>query len=239
MNRVLQNLVIRCAGNDGVRDYFHVAVIGYGGDNTAGRVGSSFGGTLAGRELVPISEIANCPARVDERSKKMDDGAGGVVEQKVKFPIWFDAKAAGGTPMCAALQKAYTILSGWNIQYPNSFPPTCINITDGESTDGDPTGPAEQIKSLASSDGNALLFNAHITARQAAAIEYPGSDASLADKNAKLLFGISSLLPASVQDAARKEGLAVSETSRGFVFNADLVSFVRFLDIGTRPSDLR
>jgi hypothetical protein len=35
-------------------------------------------------------------------------------------------------------------------------------------------------------------------------------------------------------DAAKADGYPVGPLSRGFVFNADLVSIVRFLDIGTR-----
>lgn len=31
INRLLQNLVLKCAKGDGIRDYFHVGVIGYGG----------------------------------------------------------------------------------------------------------------------------------------------------------------------------------------------------------------
>jgi hypothetical protein len=42
------------------------------------------------------------PARVETRTKKVSDGAGGLVDQAVKFPIWFDAVASGGTPMCGA-----------------------------------------------------------------------------------------------------------------------------------------
>lgn len=139
INRLLQNLIIKCAKSEGVRDYYNVGVIGYGGESTANRVGPAFIGPLAGRDLVPISEIANSPARIEERSKKVDDGAGGLVEQKVKFPIWFDGIAIGGTPMCAALLRAQSILSTWIALHSNSFPPICINITDGESTDGDPT----------------------------------------------------------------------------------------------------
>src|SRR5579872_4177699 len=106
INRLLQNLVIKCAKSEGVRDYYHVGVIGYGS-----KVGPAFGGSLAGRDLVPISEIADNPARVEERTKKVDDGAGGLVDQTVKFPIWFDATARGGTPMCEALTRAQSIRS--------------------------------------------------------------------------------------------------------------------------------
>ena len=52
INRLLQNLVIRCAKEEGVRDYFSVCVIGYGS-----KVGPAFSGPLAGRERF---EIARC-----------------------------------------------------------------------------------------------------------------------------------------------------------------------------------
>ena len=38
---------------------------------------------------------------------------------------------------------------------------------------------------------------------------------------------------------AQQQGIAVSEGTRGFVFNADMTSIVQFLDIGTRASELR
>jgi hypothetical protein len=214
-------------------------VIGYGGDNTAGRVAPSFSGVLAGRELVPISEIANNPARIDERMKKVPDGAGGLVEQKIKFPIWFDAVANGGTPMCEALRRARSILEPWVIECPESFPPVVINITDGESSDGDPTAEANALKALATNDGAVLLFNAHISARSTNAIEFPSSDGGLPDQHAQLLFGMSSVLPPQMQSQARLEGMMVTELSRGFVFNAKMDQVIQFLDIGTRPSNLR
>ncbi len=50
---------------------------------------------------------------------------------------------------------------------------------------------------------------------------------------------MSSLLPDPLREAAAREGFDVSANSRGFAFNADLVELIRFLDIGTRPSNLR
>lgn len=235
VNRLLQNLIIKCAKSEGVRDYYNVGVIGYGNN----RVSSAFGGALAGRELVPISEIANAPARVDERSKKVDDGAGGLIEQKVKFPIWFDATAAGGTPMTAALQKAQQVMTDWNNQHPNSFPPIVINITDGESTDGDPQSAADHLRSVSVADGQVLLFNIHISAAGGAGVEFPDSDSALSDPRAKVLFNMSSLLPAHMVSIAKQEGIQATEGTRGFAYNADLVALIRFLDIGTRPSNLR
>lgn len=239
INRLLQNLVIKCAKSEGVRDYYDVGVLGYGGDGSANRISPAFSGALAGREFVPISEIANNPARVDERTKKVDDGAGGLVDQTIKFPVWFEPVAAGGTPMCQAFAKAQSILQGWIQQHTTSFPPIVINITDGEATDGDPTGAAQAIKSLCTNDGNALLFNVHVSSQRAAPIEFPDNDALLPDQYARLLFGMSSLLPSYMQAMARQEGIQATESTRGFVFNADMVAVIRFLDIGTRPSNLR
>lgn len=234
INRLLQNIVIKCAKSEGIRDYYHVGVIGYGHN-----VGPAFSGPLAGQELVPISDIANSPARIDERTKKVDDGAGGLVDQTIKFPIWFDPVANGGTPMCKALTTAESILATWIQQHLASFPPIVINITDGEATDGDPILAAESIKSLATNDGGVLLFNIHLSSQSGTPIEFPDSDSALPDKFAKLLFQLSSLLPTYMQGIARQEGIPVSESSRGFSFNADMVSVIRFLDIGTRPSNLR
>jgi hypothetical protein len=234
INKLLQNLVIKCAKEEGVRDYYHVAVIGYGH-----HVSSAFAGTLSGRELVPISDIGNQPARIEERTKKVDDGAGGLVDQTIKFPIWFDAVANGGTPMCGALSRAQGMLNNWLSQHPDCFPPIVINITDGESTDGDPSDAANNIKSLQSSDGNALLFNLHLSSSRGNPVTFPSSDAGLADQYAQLLFNMSSPLPDYMRGVAQQEGFPVTEGARGFVFNADIVSVIQFLDIGTRPSNLR
>lgn len=105
INRMLQNLVIKCAKEEGIRDFFHVGVIGYGA-----QVGPAFSGALAGRQLVPISEVGNSPARVEQRNKSVPDGAGGVVEQSVRFPIWFEPVANGATPMSQALGQARSMV---------------------------------------------------------------------------------------------------------------------------------
>jgi hypothetical protein len=70
-------------------------------------------------------------------------------------------------------------------------------------------------------------------------VEYPSSDSGLPDQFAQQLFRMSSVLPDYMLNIAKKEGMNVSEGSRGFVFNADMVAVIKFLDIGTRPSALR
>jgi hypothetical protein len=229
INRLLQNLVLKCAKSEGIRDYFYVSLVGYGG-----RVLSAFGGELAGKALVPVSALANNPLRVEQRTRKVDDGAGGLIEQKFKFPVWFEARPSGRTPMCQALGVAKESLEVFLGRYPGCYPPLVINITDGMSTDGDPLPAAKTLRALASSDGNVLLFNAHISDSAANPVEFPAADDGLPDNFAKLLFRMSSPLPARLLEAARSDGFPGKDGARGFVFNADLVSIIRFLDIGTR-----
>jgi hypothetical protein len=233
INRLLSTLVIRATKAEGVRHYFDVGVLGYGS-----KVGPAFDGPLAGRSLVSIEDIYANPARVEERTRKVPDGAGGLVEEQFKLPIWFDPVSVNGTPMCAALRLAASILEPWVLDHAASYPPIVINLTDGESTDGDPTQPAEELRRLATDDGNVLVLNCHLSSKKGPKLLFPDSETNLADTFARRLFGMSSVLPEGLLAVAQREGFAAGEQARGFVFNGDLVDAIRFLDIGTRI-DLR
>ncbi len=229
INRLLQNLVLKCAKAEGIRDYFHVGILAYGGE-----VSSGFRGSLSGADLLPISRIAHHPIRVEQRNRQVEDGAGGLVEQTVKFPIWFEPRTAKGTPMSAALERAGQILDGFLDQFPDCYPPMVLNLTDGQPTDANPLSAAQALCSKGSSDGQVVLFNAHLSSEPLPPILFPSDESLLSDPYARLLFRISSLFPPPLRQAAREEGFLLDELSRGFVFNADLISVIRFLDIGTR-----
>jgi len=222
INHLLYTLVLRCVWGNTILDRFHVGVIGYGLN-----VGPGLSGTLAGRDLVPISEIAKSPLRVEMRAPP----AGGAA---VRFPIWFEPAGDGNTPMCATLQRAGTLLAGFLVDHPDCFPPIVINITDGKATDGNPLDDATRLRRLSSSDGDVLLFNLHLSEKAGERIEFPDAETALVDNFARLLFRMSSQLPGGMVQNAQQAGLAVSAASRGFVFNADLDAVVRSLDIGTR-----
>jgi hypothetical protein len=237
VNRTLHDLVIRCTRTEEIRDYYYVSLIGYGRQGAA--VGSGFAGRLSGQTLVKISEIGEYPARLESRTKKVVDGAGGLVEQVVRFPIWVDPVAENGTPMCAALQQAKGIVDSWLAEHPNCFPPMVLHITDGESTDGDPTQAGQAIMDSRSTDGNVLLFNCHISSQRVARIEYPNDSAALPNDFARAVFAMSSVMPVEFRSAATAVGINLPEGARGFVFNADATALVHFFDIGTRPANLR
>jgi hypothetical protein len=235
MNRWLQELSIKCAKSDGIRDYYHVGVVGYGR-----RVGPCVNGTSAGKEMAPISEIAENPSRLEERIKKVSDGVGGLLDQTIRFPVWLDPVADGGTPMCRAAGEAKRILTEWLTAHPDCFPPIVIHITDGESTDGNPRERIQELTNLASSDGNVMVFNIHMSDNpNANSVTFPDSVDELPDEYSKMLFETSSPLTPTMRALASEHGFSPSETARSFVLNADMILLVQAIDIGTRPANLR
>src|SRR5947209_713269 len=95
------------------------------------------------------------------------------------FLFLVDQSSSMLEPMCAALRLAHTTGNGFLRNYPDCYPPLVMNITDGESTDGVPEKDAANLRELASSDGNVLLLNAHVSAKQLRPIEYPDREEGL------------------------------------------------------------
>ncbi len=233
VNRLISELSIKCAKEDGVRDYFHVGVIGYGA-----QVAPIFDGPLAGREIVPLSEVAAQPARIEERERRGGRG-GTATKQAVKVPTWFSPVAYGDTPMSGAFNRARSVLAAWLADHPGSFPPIVLNITDGESTDGDPSGAAEALRNLTSTDGHVLLFNLHLSSDHSDPVVFPTRGAGLPDDHARQLHRMSSALPDQMRAAAARQDLLLDDGARGFAFNADISAIVQFLDVGTQVLELR
>ena len=206
INDLLHDLIAKCTGPDGVRDYFHVGVIGY-----ADKVGNTFTGDLASQDLIPLSELAKY--------------------RSAGLPISFGPVAEGDTRMCAALMRAHEVLGDWVLRHPVSFPPIVINITDGEATDGNPIEPAHRLASLSTKDGNILIFNCHISARNDKPILFP-HDAKSVPAYGPRLFQMSSILPPKFREVAKSLGFDVVNDTRGFAFNAELTDLVKFLDLG-------
>jgi hypothetical protein len=235
LNRTLMNLVVRCTKSEGVRDYFTIGVVGYGNNGAE----NGLRGSLSTNILNSISSVEAHPIRVEDRKRKTDDGAGGVVEQTVKFPVWFESTSHGGTPMCAALTRGAEELAAWCDAHPNCYPPTVLHVTDGESTDGDPENAANAIRQFHTHDGNVLLLNLHVSSHAGTPIRFPSVEAGLPDRYAQMLFRMSSVLPEHLVRAVNERGNIATANSRGYIFNADAAEIVDFFDIGTRATQLR
>jgi hypothetical protein len=241
INAWLQNLSIACSKAEGFKDWFDISIIGYGTDDSANPIiEPALVGPLAGRELVTISEVAENPARIETVTAFMqDEETGEMLEMPQQMPIWIDPVTRGATPICTAISKVCEIVDNWIAQHPDSFPPIVINITDGESSEGDPIPYADTLKQRATNDGNVLFFNCQVSSIAADTFLFKGNGELLPDQFARTLFQMSSVLPESIVEKARAAGQDLEPNARGMAYNADMVSLIKFLDMGTRAATLR
>jgi hypothetical protein len=234
LNKTLFQLIARCASADGVRDYFDIGVLVYDGFGAR----SGFGGALSASSVHPISSLAAHPIRIEERKKRVPDGAGGLVDQSVKFPVWFESVSDGDTQMREGFRKAAECLVSWCNSHVKSYPPTIIHVAGGPPTGGDPEQLAEAIRHISTNHGQCLLFNLHVDTSGSASVMFPASETSLPDAYSKMLFRMSSLFPAHLIKSAHEKGYGASSESRFFGYKAGYEGLVNFFDIGTRVSNL-
>ena len=222
VNRILEELVIASRSGDTIRDRCHVSVIGYGQQVECVVDGM-------------ISEVASSLIEVKKAKKSIPDGAGGIVEVEVEMPVWVRPVANNGTPMHEAFERAGNIVQRWCDDRPDSFPPTVINITDGDATQPDLTADAARnVMSLHTTDGNVLVFNIHIATNNKHGVNFPHStDLLVNDTLAEFLFSLSSVLPDPLREMAKEVGLPTDSDARCFSYNADEVAMIRILEFGS------
>ena len=217
-----------------VKQRADICALGYEGTS----VTSALDGRLASQPFATLAELQMNPLDIELRKRKEIDDTGSFYEVEIPFPIWIKAKHGGGTPMCAALRRAYDMASQWAINHPNNYPPVIINLTDGMSTDGDPLGLAQQMTQISTTDGNALLFNVHITGVKASPVLYPASEIELPnDSYARHLFSMSSVIPETSRALLESLlGTPVPPGARGMIFNGDASSIRLMFNFVSAPA---
>lgn len=215
VNATLSMIVDRCKPDSyEVRHYYDIAVIGYGSS-----VGSALPEELGGKLVVSTPELFDTQ-RINDAGESW----------------WIEPINDNGTPMGRALDVAGGLIWKWVEQHRNSFPPVLINISDGMPNE-DETGTvawADRIQKLATSDGNVLVFNVHISGRAGGELLYPADRAALPDEYARLLFDMSSPLPPFMSAYLAREGISVQEGAKAFVYNGKPSHLIKALEIGTR-----
>jgi hypothetical protein len=235
INKVIQSLVVSASKDLEVRRYYQIGAMGYGFE-----VKSLLSGDLAGNDLAWVDEVYEHPLRIEDRIWKYLNEDGEEVEETTKFPVWVEPVSRGQTPMCAVFHKAAEILGQWVQDHPESYPPTVINLTDGEANDGDAKLAADELKQLSTSDGSISLLTVHASSNPyAQQIFFPETEAVLPDHFSKKMYAVSSILtPNMVSTASELLGVQINHNARGFVYNGDIAGIVQALEIGTRPANL-
>ena len=235
VNNIISELIVRSRRDDGVRDYYDIAVIGY----SDGRVYPLLDPP---RDFVSVSDLCRLSPRVKSLACELvlPDGSRTVRTSEVKE--WIEPCACGDTPMYEAFNYIRDITDEWcrRPQNTDSFPPVIFNITDGEASDCDSeelVHAARQIKTLGTADGCALLINIHISAvHDSEAAIFP-TDSEIADdrRYMRLLADCSSIMPAQFDPMIRE--LRHDSATGPFIamsYNASITELISMLDIGSR-----
>ena len=234
INRTINDLIFTNSAGDKIKDRVFISIIGYGGQggNSVDDIRSDY-----------LSAFADSPLRTEKVKKKVSDGAGGLVEIEEEMAIYLEPTCPrnGLTPMSEALDFAKQLIEGWFSKKPDNPAPVIINVSDGMPfTGSNPMEDIEKTISVANSimnintnDGNPIIFNVHLGQPPFNESKFESSESKISDEEGKLLFKISSKVPETYREAARKHEFVTSEDSRGFVSNAGPETLIKFINFGS------
>jgi uncharacterized protein YegL len=235
LNRVLQSLVVSASKDLDIRQYYQVGIIGYGSE-----IQSILPAANEETHLAWIDEVYQNPLRIEDRIRQETDAEGQTIDITTKFPVWVEPFARGNTPMRQVFEVAYNVLAQWVMDHPDSYPPTVINLTDGQSNDGRVAVAAENLRSLSTTDGNVLVLTLHTSSHPFdQPVVFPSNVEEMPDFSSRSMFEMSSPLPENLRRAAEEIlGTELASSARGIVYNSDIAGIVQGLEIGTRPANL-
>ena len=233
-NALITELIDRCRRTDSLRNYYDIAVVGYGNDEVEMLLGKS--------GFISIAELADmAPAKSDiSIEEELSDGSSAMVAHSIMQ--WLSPKAEGKTPMYEAMLRVRDLVKDWcdKEQNKESFPPIVINITDGESSDCDDRELCDicsQIRRTATDDGNTLLLNIHISANNTIpSMVFPmAEELATADRYAHTLAECSSIMPEAFAEAIHSlKGAGAVPPYYGMGYNATIVELLSIINIGSR-----
>lgn len=193
--RLIDEMLLRSRRDNGYRNYYDIALIGYSED----RVYSLLGEELA---FHPITTFAfrRAPRRLYSLSYlTLNQGTTPICEE---VSMWVEPRAQGATPMYKMITRVTQLVEEWCAKEENrdSFPPLVFNITDGEASDSDYDrlrSAAARLRDTGTTDGNTLFINIHISSdTQHAVVAFPTPlEVPISVRYAGLLMEMSSIMP--------------------------------------------
>ena len=236
----LYEILSGCISGNEIRPFVDLAIIGYGAS------------IRSATPKIPMDQLPFSVAELQTtfiKKNEADDGGAGY-HAPLRYE-WIEEISDGATSMLAALEKAKDITEKWITNHRDSFPPMILNITDGMATDDlvlldrfqhgtlgdmstlDLVTTVKEIQKLATTDGNVLVCNAHVSPDEMSQITYPTNTQNIENPLAELIFEMSSVIPDTLVNAGVEMGLPVKTGSRLFLYNAEVTSLLNFLRFGT------
>jgi hypothetical protein len=187
----------------------HVALAIYGLDVVGlPEIRTGFEGTLAGRSIVPTSELAAGALRRESVVEEIPNGVGGLIEvprEKLTFLELEPTRACSPLP---AFEAVKSLLDTWASEHlAAAKPPIILHLTRG----GQPESDLRQGVALVR---GAAMYHLAATEEPQASIAYPTADEEIEDPDVRLLAELSSPL-----DDEFADNPAVKPGARGLVVN--------------------
>jgi hypothetical protein len=228
VNRVINTIIQKNFDGKQPKNRCFITVIGY--DVEVKKLVSGF-----------LQKLEENPLRVEEVTKKVSDGAGGLVEIKAKMPIWIEPiDKDRWTNMTGAFQMAKETVEAWMGDKPENPAPVIINISDGRpyydkkdisECEKETIEVVNEIKAIDTNDGKVQIFNAMLGDGEK--VIFPTSIDGLVSDEAKFLYEISTEIPEAYRSAAEKNELKYETGARGAIYNADAEHLVKLIDFGS------
>jgi hypothetical protein len=232
-NSFIDELVYRAHRSGEIYDYYDVAVLGYSGDGVESLLAPK-------GQFTRPSRLVLTDVRREKLSQERLLPNGRAVVAVIEQNMWIEPKATGATPMRAALNESLELLEKWCKAKNNreSYPPTVLNITDGEASDGsedDIREIATRIRAVGTADGNTLLINIHLgRMEKGVSVAFPTSPDQLsAHRYARLLWDISSEMPPAYHRFVAQMRGGEGGIPRGIGFNCPLADVIAMMNIGS------
>ena len=223
VNKAIEEIGLRCTKEGECKPRAMIGVYGYHHDTVEWAI------TDTASEQGGLASIASISANV--KDEVFDD------EDETFIPVFVKEAASGGTPMAEALDQIVEIVENFAQNNPNSYPPIVINITDAQATDmdiNDLTSKCTAIKSVSTSDGNALVWNIHISNTSAQTELCPDDGSQMPDELAKAMLDAASPVPERAKGYAQTMySWNLGEEAKCMAYNAEAKDLVRLLSFAS------
>jgi hypothetical protein len=241
VNKLIEDLILRCRSAQGgpPEPWFEIGCFGYTTDTSNKPVvGPAFGGTLAGKQLIGLPELAQNPLAVETRKRrevqKNEAGRSKLVDVEVKFPVWYRPplreKMYGG-PMHTAFDHLKPIVQAWVAAHPESPPPLIVSLTDAEPGDMRIERGAAALRDMGTKAGKLVLMHGHVSDRRNECFLFPEEENDLPDEYGRAFFRMASRMPDRLRAIAEKWDAPATTSSRLMAYDADAVSLLKLLRI--------
>lgn len=215
-----------------------VALVSVGSSDGEDVVGG-FEGDLAGKEFVAITDLASGPIRVEEESREVSNGVGGIITLRVKTPIYFDCEPSEAGSLAVAFERACSCIAAWSAEHTNGAAPLVVLLTRAAFTEGEFESALRVMGELDCPQGAPVLHAIVQTESPHKSLAYPDTLDDIESEGLRALWdGVSRLFS---YDALRAAKLPyVNSESRGIVVNGKFDALVPELQLvvsGTLSSD--